>query len=328
MTRKTRKPRATTADFREWEANVLSSLRAGKPFTIAADLAPKAYPNSKSVMDPPRVRARIRNIANREGLSFSSKSRGNYLFITPLVEEVVPSFAKIPPGTPVKIKTLPVKRGGVSYKKTTYVGEKKKGENKDCAVRALMTVTGISYQEAHSLLAKHCGRKDKKGTNTNRLIALLDNIRVIKTLGFTATRVHSSHREVNPLGRRRQMGTVTLRSFIQANPKGTFFVLKRSHAFAVVDGVVIDTWEPGGRCKVTYAWKLEPLAQAQPEVVEPAPAPKKTPIRFRKKTAPTLAPQSLKEKAKALSREKGATFGSVAQALGITASHAVHLIHS
>ena len=33
-------------------------------------------------------------------------------------------------------------------------------------------------------------------------------------------------------------------------------MLKRGHAMAVVDGVLVDTWRPGGRSLVTGAWEV------------------------------------------------------------------------
>ena len=49
---------------------------------------------------------------------------------------------------------------------TQYNGEQIPGERNDCAVRSLMTVTGSTYMEAHTLLAEDCGRAYRRGVLT------------------------------------------------------------------------------------------------------------------------------------------------------------------
>lgn len=155
------------------------------------------------------------------------------------------------------------------YSATSYNGQHFNGERNDCAVRAYMTTTGCTYAEAHAVMRTRCQRPDRRGTPTHLLIRLLES-------DSRFERVHSSTVGMGFTGRgygygRVRSGTVSLARFIADNPRGTFYVLKASHAFAVVDGVVVDTWKPGPRCKVTHAWKLKGTGSAP--VVAPKPAP-------------------------------------------------------
>ena len=147
----------------------------------------------------------------------------------------------------------------ISYKKTAFNGTRSPSEGRDCAVRALMTAASSTYEEAAEALRKSCGRRVGGSTNTSKLMKLLDTGRV---LGKTFTRVHSSERVWKPSGRRGQIGTMSIAAFIKQNPKGTFYVLKAQHAMVVVDGVLVDVWQPGPRCRVTFAWRVTTTSKA------------------------------------------------------------------
>jgi hypothetical protein len=147
-------------------------------------------------------------------------------------------------------------RTDVAWSRTEYNGAQVAGETNDCAVRALMTVTGATYQQAHSLLRTRCGRRHGKGTPYQPLVDLLDGGDV---LGARFERVHEAKRVIKRSGWRSRWaweGRQSLRAFCRANPKGTFYVLKYAHAFAVVDGVLVDTWHVPGGCLATGAWKV------------------------------------------------------------------------
>jgi hypothetical protein len=153
----------------------------------------------------------------------------------------------------------------ISYRTTTYpCGTYHTGERNDCSVRALMTAVGCTYTAAHATLAS-IGRQHRKGVMTYSLKRLLDSGEALH--GHTFTRVHDTSWGTTWTGRSwraSRMGTISLARFAAANPVGTFYVLKSGHAFAMVDGVVVDTWKPGARCKVTAAWRVEPVAVPAP----------------------------------------------------------------
>jgi hypothetical protein len=47
---------------------------------------------------------------------------------------------------------------------------------------------------------------------------------------------------------------MSLKTFCQHNPVGTFYVLVRGHVLAVIDGVITDRTKAGKR--VMYAWEF------------------------------------------------------------------------
>lgn len=99
-------------------------------------------------------------------------------------------------------------------------------ESKDCAVRAVSIACDIPYHEAHERFSK-AGRKPNKGVD----IDLLEKVMERKPMQYC----------------------ITLSRFVALNPTGRFVVIKRGHAFAVVNGAVHDSGRLGGNTKV-YAW--------------------------------------------------------------------------
>jgi hypothetical protein len=145
---------------------------------------------------------------------------------------------------------------------TTYNGPRPAGEYSDCAVRALMTTTGSTYMEAHAVLADRCGRVNGQGTNTWMLERLL-NSGVVLGCRFELIATRVTTRKTTKWGTESvEHGPCsTLAKFIRENPVGTFYVLKRGHAFAVVNGTLIDTWKVGPRSRCTQAWKVTTMAK-------------------------------------------------------------------
>ena len=117
-----------------------------------------------------------------------------------------------------------------------WQGRSQQGEARDCAVLALAIAAGASYEAAHAAL-RAAGRKRRSGA---KLIAW---IRDGKLPGFKFRRVV----------RRNQ----TLARFLREHPQGRFLCVKYGHAFAVVDGVCLDSWarKPGEIVKA--AWVVE-----------------------------------------------------------------------
>jgi len=117
-------------------------------------------------------------------------------------------------------------------------------ENNDCVVRAISNATNCDYDKAHGLAAQHYNRRNKRGTSTlaviNRSEALFSD------LGFKCEEVNQVY------------ATSTINQFVRRNPKGRFFILVRSHALAIVNGVVYDNSDrTSGRHKIRYAFNLE-----------------------------------------------------------------------
>jgi len=132
-----------------------------------------------------------------------------------------------------------------------------KSENNDCVVRAFASSFDISYDKAHKYVAENFGRKPKKGTfgTVFKLVKMADNRTTVnykrvypvgKRLSDSMFGSLSYDVKVKGVTKRRNM---TVGTFIKKNPKGTFFVLVKGHAFTIKDGVVIGNYEDAVKTK-------------------------------------------------------------------------------
>ncbi len=114
-------------------------------------------------------------------------------------------------------------------------------ESNDCTVRATSLAVNLPYNVAHKIFKLH-GRKDRQGVTLATLIAVLIDV-TKNNMQIVAS--HAIRRE-------------TLASFIKTHPKGRYVVIKRGHAFAVIDGVAHDAHSSccGSRSIVKYAYKV------------------------------------------------------------------------
>lgn len=90
-------------------------------------------------------------------------------------------------------------------------------ERADCTVRAFANVTGASYERSYQL-AQDAGRRGSGRFKSSVLIA------EAKRSGFRF--------------RKLRFGSRTIARFVREYPTGRFYVVKRAHAFAIVDGTV------------------------------------------------------------------------------------------
>jgi hydrogenase maturation factor len=114
-------------------------------------------------------------------------------------------------------------------------------ESNDCTVRATCLAMDKPYKSIHKVFAKH-GRKNGKGVTLATLMGVLldvtkNNMQIVASYMV-----------------KRQ----TLASFIKTHPKGRYVVVRRGHAFAVVDGVALDAHSSccSARSIVKYAYKV------------------------------------------------------------------------
>lgn len=114
-----------------------------------------------------------------------------------------------------------------------------KTEKSSCTVSALSASTGISFEEA-SKVAFSAGRKFNKGFASFKLIDYWNNKYQSK---FEPCKINKN---------------ITLNKFLSLYPMGKYYVRKRGHAFAVVDGVVVD-WgvKVAFKTKVLAAWAYD-----------------------------------------------------------------------
>lgn len=100
-------------------------------------------------------------------------------------------------------------------------------EGRDCSVKALQVLTGVTYPEAHALL-KAIGRKSREGLHYS---SLDDYLNIFRLLGFTVTTFED---KVPWLGR--------------------FLVLTNNHAAALVDGHFVNGRGTGG---ILHVFRIE-----------------------------------------------------------------------
>jgi len=121
-----------------------------------------------------------------------------------------------------------------------------KREKNDCVVRAFMGALDLPYERAHGWVKKNLGREFGKGTSTTAYIQHV----LGKTKNGFKLMPYGCHPDFeypmkakgfkviyNPKYKRKAVG-YTLKSFIEAHPKGRYFVVLERHAVAVVNGVL------------------------------------------------------------------------------------------
>lgn len=104
-----------------------------------------------------------------------------------------------------------------------------KNETNDCTVRALATIKGLSYNEAHKIMAEKAGRVNRKGV-----------------IGFMTTEAYATQglEEKDMYGEQ-----PTFAAFMRNNPNFTGIIGVRGHVFTVRKGVVYGNWDDGERTR-------------------------------------------------------------------------------
>jgi len=134
-----------------------------------------------------------------------------------------------------------------------------KSERNDCVVRAVASTFNLKYDTAHKFVADEFGRKPRKGTfGTAIKLSNRDNI-----LG-TKYKIIPKQDLKYPGSSRHQMNggkptEITLNIFLEKYPKGKYLVIKKGHAFSIIDSVVIGNSNDGSRLrtKILFALKVE-----------------------------------------------------------------------
>jgi hypothetical protein len=122
-----------------------------------------------------------------------------------------------------------------------------KNETNDCVVRAFASSFEVPYDFAHKYVAEVFKRENRKGTfmTSPILVKLSDNKTEIngKKIYTVGNRINdymgdSLVYDVKVKGQKVKRD-MTVGTFINKNPTGTFFILVRGHAFTIKNGVVI-----------------------------------------------------------------------------------------
>jgi hypothetical protein len=160
-------------------------------------------------------------------------------------------------------------RDVISGIKTSKVANK---ETNDCVVKAVAASIGVTYDTAHTFVKETFNREDRKGVPGKDLI---ENMSKLSEVGVAKIGTKDVSFEVMPKQAITNMYKLygelihrqkTVKSFMESYPKGSYIVTVAKHAFAVVDGVMIDNvgTEYKPTRKVTGAYKvIDKTADAQ-----------------------------------------------------------------
>lgn len=128
-----------------------------------------------------------------------------------------------------------------------------KTERNDCCVTALALVTGAPYIEVHGLLESRGIRAYGRYTPWKRYFPLLDSGTVLGASLHRLDWVDKASR-------------ITLGRFARENPVGSYLCMKHGHTFAIIDGVLRDTWQPGDRSLIFRVYRVTRAPSALLEV--------------------------------------------------------------
>jgi hypothetical protein len=144
----------------------------------------------------------------------------------------------------------------IGYNESTIA----KGERNDCVVRAMASTFGLSYDSAHKFVADEFEREPRKGTfgTAVKLKCRVHEVMGIKYIIIPITDLLYPGSDIHQKKGGRPV-SIPLRLFLERFPKGKYFVIKKGHAFSVIDGVVIGNSDEGERLKskILFALKVE-----------------------------------------------------------------------
>ena len=145
--------------------------------------------------------------------------------------------------------------------KTSKVANK---ETNDCVVKAVAASIGVTYDTAHTFVKETFNRENRKGVLNKDLVENMSKLSEVgtakigtKEVAFEVmakpaiTNMYKLYGEI--IYRQK-----TVKSFLQDHKVGSYIVTVAKHAFAVVDGVLIDNegTEYKPTRKVTGAYKV------------------------------------------------------------------------
>lgn len=131
------------------------------------------------------------------------------------------------------------------------------GEANDCVIRAASNATGIKYENIHVIAKKH-GRKDGQCCDMKVLLKTYRDIGIHLT-GVTGTTSFADSAKFNAHQLMMDFKVyrgITLDRFLSIYNKGKYVCLIRGHAFAVVNGKVVDTGALRAGTRITAFFKV------------------------------------------------------------------------
>jgi hypothetical protein len=125
-------------------------------------------------------------------------------------------------------------------------------ETRDCTVRALANALEIEYPEAHKATMKY--RTKNRGMTIENVIECYKRNGAISTEFYGAkTVIWAKYRKISGVFHDKSM---TIKSFMEANPFGKFIVIVRGHATVVENGQLVDTGRMKAGTRILAVFKF------------------------------------------------------------------------
>jgi hypothetical protein len=132
------------------------------------------------------------------------------------------------------------------------------GEKKDCVIRAAVNAGVADYQKVHDVCA-YFGRVNGKGTELGTWIRAYTNlgIELMGVFGNTLTAQHEAYMLERRGYKFETFKGITIKTFIKTYPKGKFICMSNNHAFAIVDGELIDATALLHNTRITVVFSVK-----------------------------------------------------------------------
>ena len=114
------------------------------------------------------------------------------------------------------------------------------GHKRNCTVLTLALTAQIPHEDAF-LIAKEAGRADHKGMSSACLIKSFNKKH--------AARIGGRFKKV-------KRSTITVQKFCKLFPEGKYYIRKRGHAYAIIDGVAHNGTKVRPLERILEAWKF------------------------------------------------------------------------
>ena len=132
------------------------------------------------------------------------------------------------------------------------------GERNDCVIRAAVNAGVADYQKVHDVCA-YFGRQNRKGTQLGTWIQAYTNlgVKLVGVFGNTLTAQNETY-ELNRRGYEfKSFKGITIKTFVKTFPKGKFICMSNNHAFAIIDGELIDATSLLHNTRITVVFTVK-----------------------------------------------------------------------
>ena len=142
-------------------------------------------------------------------------------------------------------------------------------ETNDCVVATIASCFDVTYDRAHKFCKDYFNRYNREGTmmvpfkmNSFYVSRKTLNGKKVKPVGKKVIEGLNTTYSLNytvKVGGKKTVREMTVGTFVKENPKGTFFMLVKGHAFTLKDGVVIGNLIDARQKKkrLQFAWEVK-----------------------------------------------------------------------